>query len=559
MNKRGRIPIRLLSLLLVSLLALGAADAGVPALWLVGIARGETAAESDDLQKRYEDAQALFDAEDYEAAYNAFEALQDYDDSEARAADSKRKWKEASYNLALSLYKEEKYYEAREMFTALDTYEKSRSYVKSCTAKIQRIEYKLAKEMFNAGDYEGALALFESLGRYKDSRERAQNAQDEINVIRQAEAELVSYDEGLKLMEAGDLDGAFKAFLAAGDCKDSTDRFYAVAALIKLRNAYRKAESRYTSGDYRSAGDMFAWLGDYEDSADMAEQCFTAWYAAVYDEAKTAQDSDPARAYILLITIVDYEDSAELAGALRPSLDDESIYKAAEAFEQASEYEFASVGFSAVSDYSDSGERAARLGEEAGNIEDYKRAQFLRSIGEEEQANAVFKALGDYSNAAAMVLPIAPRFTTKQLRDDKTTPVSPVFTAPDGSKHCYQMYKGVATWLEAKAFCEALGGHLATLTSAEENQFVHSFMLENGFYSAYFGLSDLKRTGDWVWVTGEPFEYTNWHRGEPSYSGREKYGMYFYKHTKGTWNDSHFYEYLEDDPGWSYICEWDLE
>ena len=114
-------------------------------------------------------------------------------------------------------------------------------------------------------------------------------------------------------------------------------------------------------------------------------------------------------------------------------------------------------------------------------------------------------------------------------------------------------------WRQAQVFCELLGGHLATLTTAEENDFVYGFMRDCGYLTAYFGLSDEARTGDWIWVTGEPFEYTNWHRNEPSRSAKERYGMYFYKHLDGTWNDSHFYEYAEVDPGCSFICEWDLD
>ena len=122
----------------------------------------------------------------------------------------------------------------------------------------------------------------------------------------------------------------------------------------------------------------------------------------------------------------------------------------------------------------------------------------------------------------------------------------------------YRMYRGVKYWVEARAFCEALGGHMATLTTPEENQFVHNYMKENGFTTAYFGLMDEERDRTWVWVTGEPVEYTNWDSNEPSYSTHERYGMYFYKHTKGTWNDSHFYEHW-DNQEWSYFCEWDLD
>lgn len=51
----------------------------------------------------------------------------------------------------------------------------------------------------------------------------------------------------------------------------------------------------------------------------------------------------------------------------------------------------------------------------------------------------------------------------------------------------------------------------------------------------------------------------NWHENEPSRSAKERYGMYFYKHLDGTWNDSHFYETAKVDPGCSYICEWDVD
>ena len=176
-----------------------------------------------------------------------------------------------------------------------------------------------------------------------------------------------------------------------------------------------------------------------------------------------------------------------------------------------------------------------------------------------DEANALFESLGDFSNAAVMVMPEMEPITALQLRDDKTSDKSEIFTAPDGTKHQYQIFKGVPKWRQAQVFCELLGGHLATLTTAEENDFVYGFMRDCGYLTAYFGLSDEARTGDWIWVTGEPFEYTNWHRNEPSRSAKERYGMYFYKHLDGTWNDSHFYEYAEVDPGCSFICEWNLD
>lgn len=534
---------------------------GEGALCVVSSAEAEaqvSAREEDSaLRERYDAAQALFDAQEYWEAYEAFEALGEYSDSAARAADSKKKWKAASYKEAVSLYKDGRYYEAKEIFEALDTYEKSRSYVKDCTWRIARIEYQQAKELFNAGDYEGAKALFEACGTYSDSKERAQAAADMIAAQEQAAAERRLYEEGLALKEKGDLEGARRAFIQSGDCEGATEQLYEVIGMLAVQSVYEEAEAALNDADYEGAYSLFLALDDYSDSADKAEAAKALWQAAVYERAAGLQSADPARAYVLFLSLGEYRDSAELADALKDGLTARRIYDAAYELAQEDSLEAAKLGYEAASPFADSRQRAQELDETIEKTQEFQRARFLRSIGEEEEANAIFESLGDFHNASEMVQALTPRFTTKQLRDDKTSDVSPVFTAPDGTKHRYQIYKGVRTWVEAKAFCEALGGHLATLTTEEENAFVYQFMRDCGYLTAYFGLSDEERVGNWIWVTGEPFEYSNWHRGEPSRSGRERYGMYFYKHTDGTWNDSHFYEDAEVDPGCSYICEWD--
>lgn len=521
------------------------------------LARAGETSETDALQEQYDSAVSLFDAGEYEKAYEAFVALGKFSDSRARAADSKRRWNAARYQEAMALYKAEQYYDAKDIFEALGRYQKSRYYVKECTWRIARLEYQQAKELYAAGDYENAKQLFESLGKYHDSRERAQAAADMIQAQKQAEEERKRYDRALALKEAGDLEGARDALIEAGDCQDATDQFYSILHMLALRDAYETADKYYHAGDYENAYGWFLALKDYEDSAEKAGLAQEAWKAAVYGQAVSAKGDDVNRAYILFLSLNDYQDSAALAESLKPIATAQGVYAAAEALAQEGRYEQAKLGFETVSGYEDSQERIARLSEDIRRRQAFRQAMFLRAIGEEEQANAMFKELGDYNNASDMVLPLTPKFTTKQLRDDRTSPQSPIFTAPDGTKHRYRIYKGVHTWVEAKAFCEALGGHLATLTTAEENEFVYRFMRDCGYLTAYFGLSDEARKGDWIWVTGEPFVYTNWHRGEPSRSGRERYGMYFYKHTDGTWNDSHFYEDAEVDPGCSYICEWD--
>lgn len=561
MNKSGTVLKRLGVLLLAWLMAAGGMVTAPPrgegaALRLFARAKAEDAASQADAAAQYEAAQALFDAQEYEKAYEAFEALGDYEDSRTRASISKKKWKAARYKEAEALYRDGQYREAQAIFEALDDYEKSRSYVRDCTWRIAREDYLHGKELFAAGDYAGALAVFEALGGFSDSEERAQAARELIEAQKQAAIEQEWYDKAMALKEAGDLEAARDAFIEAGDCQDATAQLYEVVHALTLRAAYEKARGYLDGGAYESAYRLFLALEDYENSAELAAQARESWLASVYGQAVSLQAEDLARAYLLLLSLDGYQDSAALAEGLWETLEERDVYKAADALEQEGCYDPARRGFEAIPAYEDSRERAAALNETVQKSRDFTQALCLAEVGQQEQANELLLSLEDFQNASLHIWPIA-NFSAKQLRDDKTSPKSDVFTASNSTKHRYQIFKGVRTWKEAKVFCEVLGGHLATLTTAEENEFVYRFMRDCGYLTAYFGLSDEKRVGDWRWVTGEPFEYANWHRGEPSRSGRERYGMYFYKHTDGTWNDSHFYEDAEVDPGCSYICEWD--
>ena len=69
--------------------------------------------------------------------------------------------------------------------------------------------------------------------------------------------------------------------------------------------------------------------------------------------------------------------------------------------------------------------------------------------------------------------------------------------------HYYAVFNLHSGWEEAKAYCESLGGYLATITSQEENDAVFEYMTEQGYDSAYFGYTDEETEGTWKWVNGE--------------------------------------------------------
>lgn len=505
-------------------------------------------ADEDALKAQYDAALACFEAGDYEKAYEAFVALGKYEDSRAQARASQRKWKAERYRQAKELYEAERYDEAKEIFKELGDYMESRSYAANCNWRGTLAKYNNAKAFFEAGDFEAAKAQFEALGKFRDSRERAQAAQDELDKIAQAKQEEAFYARAMALKEAGDLVAARDLFIEAGDCKDATAQLYEILHTLAVQKTYDKAAAALENGDNETACVLFEALGNYEDSLEkltLAEKAARDTWLRAADEA---HKTDPARAFILHLYL--QNDGAAPAS-------DEAVYAAALALEQEGAYAQALCGFQALGDYMDSAERAAALTELTAKLENFQKAKALKAMRETERANALFATLGDFQDADLLIEPVTEPFSCKQLRDDRTTPMSEVFTAPDGSKHRYRIYKGVHKWVEARAFCEALGGHLATLTTDEENEFVYWYMRGCDKLTAFFGLSDEKREHNWVWVTGEPVEYTNWSPGQPSYSAKERYGMYFYKHLRGTWNDSHFYEDAEVDPGCSFICEWD--
>ncbi len=115
--------------------------------------------------------------------------------------------------------------------------------------------------------------------------------------------------------------------------------------------------------------------------------------------------------------------------------------------------------------------------------------------------------------------------------------------------HHYMLIKGALTWEEAKSACEALGGHLVTITSAEENAIVRGLLPPENIF---IGMSDHVTEGTWVWVTGEEFAYTNWAPGEPNnYGGDQDYGAIYGtgSSSAGMWDDESLNR--------GYICEWD--
>ena len=124
--------------------------------------------------------------------------------------------------------------------------------------------------------------------------------------------------------------------------------------------------------------------------------------------------------------------------------------------------------------------------------------------------------------------------------------------------HRYQVFSNdisgdVISWEEAQFRCEALGGHLATITSESEQKFIEELIGKYLFESSPYWIgAKANQYGWWEWVTYEVFEkqYENFAENQPDGSG-----IYLQIDSQsGKWNDTSSYD-ISAKCG--YICEWD--
>jgi hypothetical protein len=101
--------------------------------------------------------------------------------------------------------------------------------------------------------------------------------------------------------------------------------------------------------------------------------------------------------------------------------------------------------------------------------------------------------------------------------------------------HIYAVYDTAVWYHDSRRIAKNFGGHLATITSAEENAVIAE-LIQSGSQSAYLlGGSDEAQEGVWRWETGEAWDYTNWAESQPDNWNDFEHGLEMGK--SGVWND----------------------
>ncbi len=121
----------------------------------------------------------------------------------------------------------------------------------------------------------------------------------------------------------------------------------------------------------------------------------------------------------------------------------------------------------------------------------------------------------------------------------------------------------------AEAICEKYGGHLVTITSAEEQAAVEKALTACDYSLAMYWLGAKEYNGKWEWITGEPWEYENWCPWEPT--GNQGRAVMLTSVAKVMLDKGIMHGWWLDNPGggidWEgipftventgFICEWE--
>jgi hypothetical protein len=140
--------------------------------------------------------------------------------------------------------------------------------------------------------------------------------------------------------------------------------------------------------------------------------------------------------------------------------------------------------------------------------------------------------------------------------------------ADGGNGHWYSRFVSpiVVTWPQARNQAATVGGHLATISSSNENEFVFQASrpsLWSNRFGPWIGAFRLPDSGElggaWAWVTSEPWTYTAWEIYQPDNGclGDES-SIQFINYTN-SWNDLSPSGACGSEKCFHFMVEWEAD
>jgi hypothetical protein len=84
--------------------------------------------------------------------------------------------------------------------------------------------------------------------------------------------------------------------------------------------------------------------------------------------------------------------------------------------------------------------------------------------------------------------------------------------ASDSQGNCFAFFATPMLYVDAKAACELLPGHLATVVNQEQETLIENLRIDD----AYLGATDQVTEGTFLWQDGSPLTFTHWRANEPN-------------------------------------------
>ncbi|MCH2111234.1 MAG: hypothetical protein MK213_00115 [Planctomycetes bacterium] len=145
------------------------------------------------------------------------------------------------------------------------------------------------------------------------------------------------------------------------------------------------------------------------------------------------------------------------------------------------------------------------------------------------------------------------------LVNDSNTPPPPTIlhTAVNPSNgHTYHLLDS-STWTDAEASAVLLGGHLATVRSQTENDWIwQTFSYFGGVdRDLWIGLNDVAVEGTFVWSSGDPSTFRYWAANQPDNNGGNENYVHIGELSTDQWNDMFDAASTSWSPGYFGVVE----
>ena len=124
-----------------------------------------------------------------------------------------------------------------------------------------------------------------------------------------------------------------------------------------------------------------------------------------------------------------------------------------------------------------------------------------------------------------------------------------IFTGAAGSPtKCFKFSSDTEYATNAEENCQALGGHLASIHSIEEHNFIAQ-MADGSGAGFWVGGVDLNHNGVWGWTDSSNFDYSNWKSDQPDG------GEYYMLVASVAYDRPYDWRDWEYDHSLRYICQ----